>query len=63
MKCQFCARASTMFSAFIYVERKEDAVLKAKGEYYWTWHPANVHDPDFQRVLNAQRQRDLDDPT
>eukprot|EP00971_Amphidinium_carterae_P243809 4842123-Amphidinium_carterae.1 len=63
MKCQFCSRASTMFSAFIHVESKEDATLKAKEEYYWTWHPARVHDPDFQKALNLQRQRDIDDPT
>eukprot|EP00971_Amphidinium_carterae_P282680 5612066-Amphidinium_carterae.1 len=63
MKCQFCGRSSTMFSIFIYVERKEDMNLKQKGEYYWTWHPANVHDPGFQKVLNTQRQRDLDDPS
>eukprot|EP00971_Amphidinium_carterae_P151541 3004282-Amphidinium_carterae.1 len=49
MLCEFCQRSSTMFSIFIYVKRKEDVELRQKGEYYWTWHPAKVHDPDFQR--------------
>eukprot|EP00971_Amphidinium_carterae_P320112 6363216-Amphidinium_carterae.1 len=63
MTCEFCQRSSTMFSIFIYVKRKEDVELRQKGEYYWTWHPAKVHDPDFQKVLNAQRQQELDEPT
>eukprot|EP00971_Amphidinium_carterae_P088241 1745401-Amphidinium_carterae.1 len=63
IRCQFCDRTSTMFSAFIYVESKLSEDLVARGEYPFTWHPAKVQDPEFQKALNIQRGRDLEEDT
>eukprot|EP00971_Amphidinium_carterae_P212343 4214257-Amphidinium_carterae.1 len=63
IRCQFCDRTSTMFSLFIYVESKRCEELAAKGEYPYTWHPAKIQDPEFQKALNIQRGRQLEEDT
>eukprot|EP00971_Amphidinium_carterae_P092424 1829828-Amphidinium_carterae.1 len=63
IRCQFCDRTSTMFSVFIYVESKICEELVAKGEYPYTWHPAKIQDPEFQKALNIQRGRQIEEDT